>query len=187
MAQVRDVLKMTPAEFEAYATHPDNADRKLELIGGEVVEVVSDERSTSWSMRIAIEIGIYLKQNPIGYLTDAQSGFSVGDNRFMPDVGFVLFTTSPRPGVYHRGLSLAVEVLSPSDQDTTIADKVFYYTHNGTETWVVDPEAETLTVYRTDGHSYRLRRGDVLAGDPLLPGLNLPINDIFIWPGQMNE
>lgn len=184
MAQIHDILKMTAAEFEAYATASENRDRTLELIAGEVVEVVSGEKSASFAMRIGGELVIYLKQNPIGYLTGSQGGFEVGDDRYIPDVGLVLYTDSPEPrdGVYHQGLSLAIEVVSPTDRPKDIASKVLTYTQNGIRVWVVDPSEESVTIFAANERPITLRPGDVLTGDPLLPGLNLPVKDIFSWP-----
>lgn len=183
MARAQPILKMSPAEFEAFALRAENRDRKLQLIVGEVVEVVSNERSTAVSMVLAGELYAYLKHNRIGYLTDAQGGFAIGENRLIPDIGFVPHTTSqvPRDGVFLNGLGLAIEVLSPTDRDADIADKVFQYTNHGVEVWVVDPAQALVTIYQPNGHSQRLRGGDVITGDPLLPNLNLAIDDVFAW------
>ncbi len=51
MAQVIAVLKMIPTEFKAYGAAPANAEGRLELIGGEVVEVVSGGESSSIATR----------------------------------------------------------------------------------------------------------------------------------------
>lgn len=185
MAQVQTVQKMSVAEFEAFALHPDNRKRKLELIAGEVVEtMVSNQRSTACSMRLAIKLGVYLERNPLGYLTDTQGGYAVGGHRLIPDIGFVPYTNSdkPRDGVFLDGLALAIEVLSPSDRNADIAKKVFIYTQHNIEVWIVDPEAMSLTIYATGRPVAVLRNADIIASDPLLPSLNVPLNEIFTWP-----
>lgn len=180
----RTILQMTAAEFMAYASMPENRPRKLELLAGEIVEVVSDEKSSSLAMRIGIKIGFYLEQHPIAYLTAPDGGFAVGEHRLMPDVGLVLYRDSPEPraGVYHDGLSLAIEILSPTDDPNTVTRKVFAYTQNSVIVWVVSPALQELTIYAANAAPQTLRPGDTLAGDPLLPDLNLPIKDSFAWP-----
>jgi Uma2 family endonuclease len=68
-------------------------DRDFELIDGELsILPGSSGRSSGIAVQIAIEIGIYLKSNPIGRLTGEAGGFIISrgpDTLFCPDVGFI--------------------------------------------------------------------------------------------------
>ena len=86
--------------------------------------------------------------------------------------------------------NLVVEVGSPvtRKRDETIKRRL--YERSGvTEYWVVDPELEVVRVYRHDGGAYgraiesSKEAGDVLA-TPLLPGVRLPLADIFRIPAS---
>jgi Uma2 family endonuclease len=81
---------------------------------------------------------------------------------------------------------LAVEILSPASRRLDEILKRDLYDRAGVvEYWVVDPDAETVKVFRRgDGDAFDrpqllLRdHGDVLT-TPLLPGLELPLAEIF--------
>jgi Uma2 family endonuclease len=45
--------------------------------------------------------------------------------------------------------------------------------------WVLAPGARTATVYRADGSARLLREGDHLDGEDVLPGLVIPLAELF--------
>ena len=81
--------------------------------------------------------------------------------------------------------NLVVEIGSPSTRprDETIKRKL-YERFGVEEYWVIDPEIETIAVYRRVGESHQrvlelaVERNDTLA-TPLLPHLTLPLQQIF--------
>jgi Uma2 family endonuclease len=75
---------------------------------------------------------------------------------------------------------LAVEVLSPSDRILDLQQKVRDYLDAGARlVWLVAPQAQTVTVYRADGSAQLLRDQDTLGGEDVLPGLSIPLSDVF--------
>ena len=64
---------ITVEEFERLAVEPENADRRLEFVGGEISEVVSNSYSSLVAARINGFLFVYLLHNPIGYLTGSGS------------------------------------------------------------------------------------------------------------------
>jgi Uma2 family endonuclease len=75
---------------------------------------------------------------------------------------------------------LAVEILSPSDLQEVIVDKVRKYLLAGVAVvWVVDPNFETVTVYRNDIAPQMFNNEQELAGEPFLPGLKIPVASFF--------
>ena len=80
---------------------------------------------------------------------------------------------------------LVVEVGSPSTRrrDETVK-RALYERAGVSEYWVVDPELDVVRVYRRDGERFArpqelaAEAGDVVTS-PLLPGLELPLTDIF--------
>jgi len=83
---------------------------------------------------------------------------------------------------------LAVEVLSPGTRrtDETLKRRLYERSRIG-EYWVVDPEIETVKVYRLKEDAYErvfelaLEHEDTLTS-PLFPGLTLPLKDVFALP-----
>lgn len=91
-----------------------------------------------------------------------------------------------RADTFIRGApDLVVEVGSASTRRRDLRDKLHLYERRGVqEYWFVDPELETVAVYRhEDGrfvrtHELSLDNGDTLSS-PLLPGLDIPLAEIF--------
>jgi hypothetical protein len=74
---------MTLEEFDRFVELPENADRLFEYIGGEVAEVVSNQRSSSIAYRLGIFIGMYLLQNDVGGVaTGADGGYMIAGERY---------------------------------------------------------------------------------------------------------
>lgn len=81
------------------------------------------------------------------------------------------------------GPDLVVEVLSPGQNEKTLADKLADYASiEVDEVWFADPETKTIRVLARDGDAYR-HAGEFGIGDRLvsavLPGLDLDVAAIF--------
>lgn len=81
---------------------------------------------------------------------------------------------------------LVIEILSPATRRRDEGIKLETYERFGVrEYWLVDPERRTVRIYRRTGDSLR-KEADLAAaaGDrlatPLLPGLEIPLADIFL-------
>ncbi len=101
-----------------------------------------------------------------------------------PDVAFIsegrLSGIGSLEGFVVGAPDIAVEVLSPSEASLDVQQKVRDYLDAGTElVWLVAPQARTVTVYRADGWARLLRDGDVLDGEPVLPGFSVPLTKVF--------
>ena len=101
-----------------------------------------------------------------------------------PDVAFVSSQILPGgrlpQGFLHGAPDLAVEVLSPSDNPVDVQQKVRDYLEAGARlVWVVAPQAKAVTVYRADGSARLLREQEHLEGEDLLPGLAIPLAEVF--------
>ena len=101
-----------------------------------------------------------------------------------PDVAFVTTARLPEgrlPAGFIRGApDLAVEVLSPSDDPVDVQQKIRDYFDAGARlVWVIAPAARSATVYRADGSARLLRDHDHLDGEDALPGLLIPLSELF--------
>jgi Uma2 family endonuclease len=174
--------RTTVEEFERFAALPENADRRLEYIGGEVIEVVSNNYSSLVAAQVLIELGAYVKRHHLGYVTGADGGYKVAGEDYIPDVGFISLTKQPEPShdVYNpNSPDLAVEVLSPSDEPDDTRIKMGNYLAAGSVVWVVDPDQKQVEVYMPGQAGKRLGENDTLDGGDVLPGFTLAVKDIF--------
>ena len=75
---------------------------------------------------------------------------------------------------------LVVEIIFPSDSHREVLAKVALYLELGVRlVWLADPEAKSVTVYRTGRDPQVLTVADALNGEDVLPGFTLPVSVIF--------
>ena len=136
---------------------------------------------------IAIRLGAivfnHVHARRLGKVCAAETGFVISrdpDTVRAPDVAFVkadrLPARTPR-GFFEGPPDLAVEVVSPDDRAKQVAAKVGDWLAAGAEqVWVVDPRALSVVVHSRHGPA----AVDEIDGGTLLPGLRLPVADIFV-------
>ena len=175
--------KLSTAEFLEFANLPQNANRLLELIEGEIVEKVASFTPSE----IASTIGYYLKgfvlETPIGYVTGADGRYVISDeDTFMPDVGYISKARMPERPAREAPIppDLAVEVKSPTNSKRELRMKAERYLQFGTKmVWLVFPDEQEVEVYVPDKDVMTVRIDGVLNGGDVLPGFQLPVRKIF--------
>lgn len=175
-------IQVSAEAFERIALLPENADRLLELIDGEITEVVSNAISTITAVTIASLISAFVRLHKLGYVTGADGGFQIGKERYIPDCAFISKKKMPKPtneAYISTPPDLAVEVLSPSNTPEEIALKVDNYLRAGVVVWVVNAETQRVIVHRPDAPPKIYSINDTLDGGNVLPGFTLPVKDIF--------
>ena len=83
--------------------------------------------------------------------------------------------------LYIQGLPLlAVEILSPSDKQSAVNDKVSGYLNAGVPmVWVIDPTFRTVVVYRPATIPQMFAGESKLTGLDILPGFDVVTSEIF--------
>ncbi len=75
---------------------------------------------------------------------------------------------------------LAAEVVSGSDTFGDVDAKVQQYLDSGVHlVWLIDPIMRTVTAHTSSDHPRLFTIADDLVGDPVLPGLRIPVRRIF--------
>jgi Uma2 family endonuclease len=75
---------------------------------------------------------------------------------------------------------LAVEILSPSDTQEDITDKIGDYLAAGVPlVWVIETVFRTASVYRPDADPEMFNVRQELSAEPHLPGLRVAVSEIF--------
>lgn len=75
---------------------------------------------------------------------------------------------------------LVVEILSPSDTQEEIDEKIDGYVRAGVAlVWVIDPHDQTVTIYRPNAKPELVNSGQELLGEPHLPGFRVPVAHIL--------
>jgi Uma2 family endonuclease len=137
-------------------------------------------------MVLAELISRHVREHRLGRAYMAETGFVLSrnpDTVLAPDISFVRQERLPRafsPGYFPGPPDLAVEITSPNDTYTAVHEKALSWLEHGTRlVWVVDPVAKRATVYRSRDDVRLLGPDDELAGDDVLPGLTVPLRDLF--------
>ena len=187
LVEMPDAAKqMTLNEFEAFLGLPENRDRLLELINGEIVEKMPTEEHGMIASNINIVLGLFVKQHKsgrVGIEVRHQVSEDSANSR-LPDISFI---RARRPVVTRGSVpnlpDLAVEIKSPNDSIRQFRNKAEYYLENGvTLVWLVYPEQRMVEVYSLDGDVEILFEGDVVTGGDLLPEFVMPVTEIFDDP-----
>jgi Uma2 family endonuclease len=131
-------------------------------------------------------LATFVKQQSLGIVTAAETGFVIGhdpDTVRAPDVGFIRAERVPQVrtrGYFQGPPDLAVEVLSPSDRAGELLAKVQDWLAAGCRAvWVVDPTSQTISVYRGSRETTLLTIDDKLTDDAILPGFCLSVVEVF--------
>jgi Uma2 family endonuclease len=137
-------------------------------------------------MNVAAPLAVIVRQNQLGVLLGAETGFRIAhdpDTVRAPDVAFVRaerIPALPVKGFFQGPPDLAVEVLSPDDRASEVLDKVRDWLQAGcVAVWIVDPAKQTILIYRSSSPIVVLGPADVLAMEDLLPGFSIPVAEIF--------
>ncbi len=134
---------------------------------------------------IARLIGEFVASHDLGVVY-GQSGFILArdpDVLLAPDLAFVRRDRVPVDEDVYPELApdLAVEVVSRSQRGPSIDEKIALYLAAGTRlVWAIDPMSRTLRVCRPDGSDRLLSDRDVLTGEDVLPGLQIPVGQLFV-------
>ena len=123
----------------------------------------------------------------LGRVAGAETGYVLQrnpDTVRAPDISFVtqarLDQISLIRGFFPGAPALAVEVVSPNDTASYVAEKTTSYFEAGTrQVWNVYPDQRQVAVFISARESIILAAADTLTGGDLLPGFACPVAEIF--------
>jgi Uma2 family endonuclease len=163
-----------------------------ELIQGRLREKALTNRNR-WHSRIEARIAQLLlnwldqQPEPRGEILSGEAGCRLRrnpDSTVGIDVAYIsadLAAQEPKDTSLIEGTPiLAVEILSPSDKQEEIDEKIDEYLAAGVAVvWVVNPHFQTTCVYRPGQPPELFNIQQDLSGEPQLPGFRVKVADIF--------
>jgi len=175
--------------YDDFVQFPDDGQRH-ELIDGEhYVTPSPNTKHQRISINLTVLIGSWLERNPIGQLFHAP--FDVVFSNFDVVEPDLLYLSNARAidvltPLHVRGVpELVIEIGSPGTRNRDETVKRRLYERVGvSEYWVVDPEIDTVRVYRLESEGFArvvelsAEADDVIA-TPLLPSLEVPLSRVF--------
>lgn len=178
--------KLTAAEFaDKYA----DGEIRAELIHGEVYEMSPARPPHGMHVvRVTLPLAQFVEAHALGELFGAETGFAIRhpdgkESVLAPDLAFIAAERLPPelPDTFWQiAPDLVVEMISPSDSPRDVLRKTAIWLEAGVRlVWNVDPYRQSVTVHRADGSVQTLGPGDMLSGEDVLPGFELPVSQIF--------
>jgi len=176
---IKDVEKLQTAINDA------GLDYDVELTNGKISivgpsDIVSSEIGILFSRLLAN----WVYPRRLGRVFDSAGGFILpNSNLTAPDVSFVSAARLRQSPRYFGELvpDLIVEIKSQSDRIKTLKNKILNLIKLGAIIGIlIDPDEETVTVYRSQGEAIVFHNGDILTLPELFPGWELAVCEL--WP-----
>lgn len=136
---------------------------------------------------VAYLLNVVVRRGKLGRVFAAESGFILDrdpDTVRAPDVAFVAEARIDETGIpkafFPGAPNLAVEVVSPSDSAQEVHEKARYWIERGCQAvWVVWPDDQSVTVYRSLQDIQVLTADEKLTGEPVVPGFSVKVAELF--------
>jgi len=155
-----------------------------ELINGRIIFKMANPQHSHFQGEIHTELGIYLRQNPIGALFPDLSLRLFPDdeqNLRRPDLAFYLnenAPTSDEPAT--KAPDLAIEVFTSDSGFLALLDKAdLYLSKGGKVVWIVIPAKSSVLIWTAAEKRWEYQ---TLTCPELLPGWSLDLKKFFVWP-----
>lgn len=187
--EMRPAISGVKLTYDDFLQFPDDGKRHELIDGKHYVTATPNTKHQRICGNLFFLIRSYLEDNPIGEVFGVPLDIVLSNSDIVePDVQYLSkarATSVLTPKHLIGAPELIVEIGSPSTRKRDLTIKRRLYERFGVEEyWTVDPELNTIAVYRLAGGRYQrvaeLTReaGDVLT-TPLLPGLEMPLAKIF--------
>ena len=156
------------------------ADGKITLMGPSYIY------ASEVGVRLSSFLWMWVDPRRLGRVLDSSGGFilpTATNNLKAPDVSFVLAERLRKSPRYFAQMlpDLAVEIKSQSDRIKPLEEKILQFLALGTQVGIlIDPDKETVTVYRQGAEALVLTNEDTLTIPELLPGWSVPVESL--WP-----
>ncbi|MDD1416815.1 Uma2 family endonuclease [Dolichospermum sp. ST_con] len=175
---IKDVEQVQSAFSEA------GLDYDVELTNGSISiigpsDIVSSEIGILFSRLLAN----WVYPRRLGRVFDSAGGFILPDsNLTAPDVSFVRAARLLQSPRYFGELvpDLVVEIKSQSDRIKPLVTKILNFIKLGAIVGIlIDPDEETVTIYRSQDEPIIFNNGDILTLPELFPGWELAVSELW--------
>ncbi len=182
--ETENTKKLTRDEFYAIANLPENAEKILELVDGEIVEKMVSYVPSVIAINIATELKLFVRGTALGTITGVDGCYDMPNGDMLcPDVAFIVKARLTEVPTREAPVPpyLAVEIKSPTDTYIGTRQKTEKYLAMGVRlVWLVFPEKQFVEVYAPGQDSDMLGINDELSGGAVLPGFKLNVRDVFL-------
>jgi Uma2 family endonuclease len=184
-----DVRALGLTDERFYQLCRDNRELRLELTSrGELIVMGPTSSDTGRrNARLNQRLANWAEQDNTGVCFDSSAGFKLPNGaQVSPDASWVLreryeaLTQAERETFAPLCPDFVVELRSKSDRLQVLQAKMREYIAQGARLgWLIDPVTKTVYVYRPAQEVETLREPQTLAGETVLPGFELRLDEIW--------
>lgn len=151
-----------------------------------ILRDTSDVYASEVSVRLSSFLWMWINPRRLGRVFDSSCGFilpTATNDLKAPDVSFVLAERLRKSPRYFAQMlpDLTVEINSQSDRIPPLEEKILQFLALGSQVGIlIDPDKETVTIYRSNQPNVVLGNEDIIEIPELLPGWSVPV--IELWP-----
>ncbi|MEP7341535.1 MAG: Uma2 family endonuclease [Acidobacteriota bacterium] len=166
---------------------PLDPDKSYEIVNGQPEEKeMPGARHSGICTRLGRKLGDYAEAKGLGEIYQ-EASFQIGEHERIPDLAFISTLRIPLGGEPETKWpippDLAVEVTSPNDFYEKVYAKAMEYLAAGVkQVWLVSPENQTITVFRSPTNIIAFPPESELVIEDLFPGFHCPLSEIFKTP-----
>jgi Uma2 family endonuclease len=158
-----------------------------ELVRGQFISMTpTGQIHAAVELNLAFALKSFVQDNHLGRVMTGEVGIITQrspDTVRGADVAYVSYERlkgASAEGYLDVAPELIAEIVSPNDRWTDINEKLEEYFAVGVLTvWIVDPRERRVYVYRSPTRIEKLGPADVLVVEDFLPGLRIPVEDLF--------
>jgi Uma2 family endonuclease len=184
-------FRVTPAQFEQLASAEQLAKLELTKDGELVVMSPTGGEAGEKNFNLYIDLGNWNRRTKLGKAFDSSTVFILPNGaRRSPDVSWVklerweALTLAEKQGFPPLAPDFVIELVSPSDLKSQryedLQAKMQEYIDNGVRlSWLIEPSAKTVEIYRSGKAVEVLNRPLSISGEDVLPGFHLDLSEIF--------
>lgn len=167
-------------EFEQFVNLPENAERRFELIDGEIVEMAPGRTWNSGVGHLLThKVYSFCEANNLPcYISGGDGDYDVQGHIVCPDFAY---KTTPLSKDYPDAAPplWAVEVISPTDKAPDIRRKRQIYQEAGILLWELYDNVKRVDVYAPGQPLRTFGIDDTLDGGDVLSGFRLAVRELF--------
>ena len=157
-----------------------------ELIDGRIIPMNPTQNLHAYIVfEIGRRLGNFNAARRLGWVIGAESGVYTSRQPDTVRAMDIAFVSRRRLPMLERGFlqvapELVIEIVSPTDHWSDLQAKRAEYFAIGVDVvWVVEPERRSVLVYQDPLAPEALGEGDILRGEGLLAGLEIPLAELF--------
>ncbi|MEN9216157.1 MAG: Uma2 family endonuclease [Gloeomargarita sp. HHBFW_bins_162] len=185
--QIPRTLRCTEEQFTELVKANPHLRWELTAQGEVIVMPPTGSETGNYNFDLTTKFGLWTQQNKQGKGFDSSTGFRLPNGAIRsPDVAWIRNERWEQLSPERRRQfapicpDFVVELISPSDELTTVQAKMQEYLENGCRLgWLINPETRTVEIYRPHSPPEIATFDTVLSGEDVLPGFTLDLREIF--------